>query len=159
MKLKIVTDCQSLTLTLSKKLLNPKISRWALELQDYDYEIEHRVGTRMGHVDALSRCTNIMIINDNSFENSLASAQHRDSIIKNIMSTLENKDSPLYSLVDGLVYRKVGDNIMFYVPAQMENSVIRTHHEAMCHIGVAKLCEFLKRINSVDDIKSKIIHR
>lgn len=155
-KFKIVTDCQSLTLTLNKKLLNPKISRWALELQDYDYEVEHRIGKRMGHVDALSRCTNIMIIDDNSFENCLYAAQHRDPTIKNIMSMLEEKESPIYSLVNGLVYRKMGDDILFYVPAQMENSVIRTHHEAMCHLGVVKLCEFLRRTYWFPSMTSKV---
>lgn len=52
-RFKIITDCKSLTLTLSKKMLNPRISRWALELQDLDYVIEHRGGERMKHVDAL----------------------------------------------------------------------------------------------------------
>lgn len=52
---KIVTDCNSLTLTLNKKDINPRIARWALELQNYDYELEHRSGKRMQHVDALSR--------------------------------------------------------------------------------------------------------
>lgn len=41
-RFKIITDCKSLTLTLNKKLINPRISRWALELQDYDYVTEHR---------------------------------------------------------------------------------------------------------------------
>lgn len=52
----IRTDCSSLTLTLNKKETNPRIARWALELENYDYQIEHRSGINMGHVDALSRC-------------------------------------------------------------------------------------------------------
>lgn len=54
----IVTDCNSLTMTLNKKAINPRIARWALELENYDYSIQHRSGVRMGHVDALSRCHN-----------------------------------------------------------------------------------------------------
>lgn len=53
---RIITDCNSLTLTLNKKAINPRIARWALELEDYDYTIQHRSGSRMGHVDALSSC-------------------------------------------------------------------------------------------------------
>lgn len=52
----IVTDCNSLAMTLNKKAINPRIARWALELEDYNYSIQHRSGVRMGHVDALSRC-------------------------------------------------------------------------------------------------------
>jgi len=57
---KIVTDCNSITLTLHKKDINPRIARWALFLQNYSYEIEHRPGSKMQHVDALSRCRHIL---------------------------------------------------------------------------------------------------
>ncbi|GFW61707.1 uncharacterized protein TNCV_3706421 [Trichonephila clavipes] len=40
---------------MSKKDLNTRIARWALNLQDYDYTILHRSGSQMAHVDALSR--------------------------------------------------------------------------------------------------------
>ncbi|GFV99425.1 retrovirus-related Pol polyprotein from transposon 17.6 [Trichonephila clavipes] len=40
---------------LCKKELITRIARWALQLEEFDYEIEHRTGSRMKHVDALSR--------------------------------------------------------------------------------------------------------
>lgn len=64
---KIITDCNALKMTLQKKDINPRIARWALELQNYDYVIEHRPGDRMKHVDALSRSFNINIVDDNPF--------------------------------------------------------------------------------------------
>ncbi|GFW76314.1 retrovirus-related Pol polyprotein from transposon 17.6 [Trichonephila clavipes] len=39
----------------AKKELITRIARWALQLEEFDYEIEHRAGSRMKHVDALSR--------------------------------------------------------------------------------------------------------
>lgn len=48
-----VTDCNSLKLTLDKRDVNPRISRWAHTLQSYDFKIEHRPGSKMTHVDAL----------------------------------------------------------------------------------------------------------
>ncbi|GFV00873.1 retrovirus-related Pol polyprotein from transposon 412 [Trichonephila clavipes] len=39
----------------TKKELITCIARWALQLEEFDYEIEHRAGSRMKHVDALSR--------------------------------------------------------------------------------------------------------
>ncbi|GFT75264.1 tigger transposable element-derived protein 1 [Trichonephila clavipes] len=40
---------------MSKKDLNTRIARWALNLQDYDCTILHRLAHKLTHVDALSR--------------------------------------------------------------------------------------------------------
>lgn len=42
LKFKIITDCQDLSLTLKKKKTNPRIARWVLEMQSFDYILEHR---------------------------------------------------------------------------------------------------------------------
>ncbi|GFW65231.1 retrovirus-related Pol polyprotein from transposon 297 [Trichonephila clavipes] len=55
MPFKIITDCNAFTKTMSKKDINTRIARWALNLQDYDYTILHHSGSQMAHVDALSR--------------------------------------------------------------------------------------------------------
>lgn len=52
---KIVTDCRAFTLTMSKKDLCVRAARWALLLEEFSYEIVHRPGKDMTHVDALSR--------------------------------------------------------------------------------------------------------
>ena len=54
-KFKILTDCNSLKQTSDKKDVNDRISRWALKLERYDKTIEHRLGSKMCHVDAFSR--------------------------------------------------------------------------------------------------------
>ncbi|GFX25296.1 retrovirus-related Pol polyprotein from transposon 17.6 [Trichonephila clavipes] len=51
---KIVTDCSAFQKTMQKKELITRIARWALQLEKFDYEKEHRAGSRMKHVDALS---------------------------------------------------------------------------------------------------------
>lgn len=82
LKFKIITDCQALSLTLNKKETNPRIARWVLEMQNYDYSLEHRAGSRMLHVDALSR--QVFVVEDNSFDRNLALCQNDDQVIKEI---------------------------------------------------------------------------
>lgn len=45
-KFKIVTDCNSLTMALKKRDINPRIERWVMELQEHDYVAEHREGKK-----------------------------------------------------------------------------------------------------------------
>jgi hypothetical protein len=51
---KVLTDCSALRTTFSKRDLIPRVARWWLEVQDFNFSIEHRPGNRMTHVDALS---------------------------------------------------------------------------------------------------------
>ena len=51
--------------------MNPRIARWALLFQNYDFSIEHRAGSKMKHVYALSQNTDILILNLNTFEETL----------------------------------------------------------------------------------------
>jgi len=138
---KIVTDCNSLRLTLDKQTINPRISRWALLLQNYDFEIIHRPGTGMGHVDALSRCHNILILEANTFEQILAIKQGIDENIVKIRNNLQVRSDKKFELRESLVYRKEKDKLLFYVPQSMENNVIRSCHDDMAHVGVEKVIE------------------
>lgn len=156
-RFKIVTDCLSLTLTLNKKLLNPRIHRWALEMQSFDYTIEHRSSNRMTHVDALSRCSGILVIEEgDSFETLLAVEQRRDPIISEISAKLESGEDEYFALINGLVYRKSNDRVTFYVPRQMEQKVIQTHHESLCHLGIAKCHEYIGKTYWFPGMRAKI---
>ncbi|KAK9730631.1 Reverse transcriptase (RNA-dependent DNA polymerase) [Popillia japonica] len=52
---KIITDCNAFQKTMHKKELTTRVAIWALLLEEFNYQIEHRSGSRMRHVDALSR--------------------------------------------------------------------------------------------------------
>jgi hypothetical protein len=51
----VFTDCNAIRATALKKDLHPRIARWWVKLQDYDFTIEYRPGSKMAHVDYLSR--------------------------------------------------------------------------------------------------------
>lgn len=153
-KFKIITDCQALSLTLNKKETNPRISRWALEMQSFDYVLEHRAGSRMMHVDALSR--QVLIIEDNSLDRNLALRQDNDDTIKDIRVRLETSEDKYYEMRNGLVYRKLEDRILFYVPCCMEQSILHAYHNEMGHVGPEKTMQNILATYWFPRMKSKV---
>lgn len=153
---KIVTDCNSLKQTLERKEINPRIMRWSLILRNYNYTLEHRSSDSMKHVDALSRQFSVLIITENSFERNLEILQDLDVNIKSLKETLSEGEHKLFELNNGLVYRKVGNKLLFYVPESMEDNVIRANHEQVGHQGVSKTHEFLSRVYWFPDMRAKI---
>lgn len=146
-KFKIVTDCDSFRLTLNKKDVNPRISRLALFLQNYDYEIIHRPGRRMGHVDALSRCHSVLVLEGSTLERTLSICQDHDEEILKIRSGFEKGDVKFYELRDGLVYRKdKNKKLLFYVLGSMESNMIRTCHDDLGHVGLDNVVESITRV-------------
>ncbi|GFS61904.1 retrovirus-related Pol polyprotein from transposon 17.6 [Trichonephila clavipes] len=77
---------------MQKKDLITRIARWALPLEEFDYEIEHRAGSRMKHVDALSRYPVMMVCND-TLTSKLKKAQEEDDNIQTFKSLLEKQES------------------------------------------------------------------
>lgn len=94
MHFKLITDCNSLKLTLEKKDVNLRILRWSLILHNYDFDLEHKKAERMKHVDALNRC--IMVLEGTNFEDTLCILQEKDEDILNIKNQLFNSEDAFY---------------------------------------------------------------
>ncbi|XP_043263615.1 uncharacterized protein LOC122403885 [Colletes gigas] len=155
-RFRIITDCDSFRLTLGKQNVNPRISRWALYLQDFDYEIHHRPGKRMNHVDALSRCHSVLVIEGNTFEQTLSVCQNKDPEIGKIRDQLEKGELKQFELRDGLVYRKDRTKkLLFYVPRSMEDNVIRTCHDDLGHVGQDKVVSNLGKLYWFPNLREK----
>lgn len=52
---KLVNDCSAVKSSVKKKEINARVARWALELDEYEYDPEYRKAEQMCHDDALSR--------------------------------------------------------------------------------------------------------
>lgn len=153
----IVTDCNSLAMTLSKKQINPRIARWALEFENYDYKIVHRGNDRMRHVDALSRNVEVLVTEAMSLEQTLAIEQGRDESIEKLRSDLEERPNASFDLQNGLVYKTNSDGLLrFYVPASMESNVIRAGHDDMGHFGVEKVMSQISKAYWFPKMKEKV---
>jgi len=141
-KFKIVTDCAALKQTLDKTKPCPKIARWIMTLEEYDKIIIHRSGSRMRHVDALSRYP-VMNIIENSIIVKIKEAQKNDSELKAIMKILEHKAYEDYLLRKGVLYKYKDGQELLVLPKSMYYEVIQMAHNKG-HFSVKRTEENLK---------------
>ena len=125
-------------------------------MQRYDYTFEHRIGSRMSHVDALSR--QILIIEDNSFDRNLALCQQEDETIAKICKHLEETEDKFYEMRNGSVYRKYDGRLLFYVPTTLEASKMHKYHNELGHVGVEKLMRSILDSYWFPKMKFKVSH-
>ncbi|GFW40240.1 transposable element Tcb2 transposase [Trichonephila clavipes] len=124
-RFKIVTDCSAFQKTMQKKELITRIARWALQLEEFDYEIEHRAGSRMKHVDALSRYPVMMVCND-TLTSKLKNAQEEDDNIQTLKSLLEKQESEEF--FERNANKKTGKKEEFLNPISKESIPLSTYH-------------------------------
>ncbi|GFX57093.1 transposon Tf2-11 polyprotein [Trichonephila clavipes] len=141
-KFKIVTDCSAFQKTMSKKQLTPKIARWALFLEDFNYEIIHRPGKQMGHVDCLSRYP-VMTITYDEITTKLANCQRNDEYINSLKTLLENKQINDFVKND-VLYKIENDNDVLVVPQQMQTEIVKNIH-SKGHLGINKTESMVKQ--------------
>lgn len=150
---KIVTDCNAFAMTLNKKDLCTRIARWALLMQDFDYEVEHRSGSKMNHVDALSRYP-VMIIQD-SLVTKIKTAQEQDSEIQTIKEILKLKPYSDFLLKSDILYKFIDGEELLVVPESMQIDIIRNAHDRG-HYASKRTEETLKHQFYIPKVKEKI---
>ncbi|GFY31347.1 transposon Tf2-6 polyprotein [Trichonephila clavipes] len=124
----IITDCSAFQKTMDKKDLVTRIARWALLLEKYDYEIVHRSGQRMQHVDALSRYPVTMITSD-TLTARLQRAQQEDENIQNLKSLIGTNNATDFFTRNEILYKYVEGRELIAVPRDMQTELIKSAHE------------------------------
>lgn len=93
----------------------------------------------MTHVDELSRCDFVAVVQDNPFESNMIVAQNLDEQIGKIKLQLGKSENKFFEIRNGVVYRKINDKLLFYGPSEMEKSILFKYHDELGHMGV-ELC-------------------
>ncbi|GFV95734.1 retrovirus-related Pol polyprotein from transposon 412 [Trichonephila clavipes] len=148
---KIITDCDALVKTLSKKELNPSIARWVLYLQEFNYTIEHGTGSK---VDALSRRPHCMLI-QYSVQLQFLKAQQADDQITAIKTLLETTPQDNYIVKNKLLYKTVNGTDLLVVPDEMLASIIKTAHERG-HFAVLRTQDLVSKDFYIPRLKDKV---
>lgn len=159
-KFKILTDCNAFRLTLTKRDINPRIGRWWLAIQEFDFEVEYRPGSKMAHVDALSRnplreqmdeTYQAMTVNI-SQDDWVLSRQKNDDHCKYLLDVMskdpvtkeERRIHEEYVIVDQKLFRQTPDGRKWVVPRGCRAQVVNLYHEGV-HLGYEKTLSTVKK--------------
>lgn len=145
---KIITDCQAFALTMRKKDLCVRVARWALLLEEFDYQVEHRAGSSMRHVDALSRhpLPAVMAIEEDArgIIARLKRAQVQDDDLRQLRDDIGRYEAEGYRLRNELLYKEIDDVLLVVVPRSMRIQIVRQAHE-LGHFGITKTEALVRR--------------
>jgi len=131
---RIVTDCKAFVQTMSKKDACMRVARWALEIEEFQYKVEHRPGTSMRHADALSRNpVECFVLEMKETQDALIAqikrAQIDDPEIKEIVESVQCERNKDFILSNGILYKEQLGNFLLAVPKTMQQEVILRAHE------------------------------
>ena len=114
----IYTDCSAVRYTLQPRAKpSARTMRWLMRIQEYDFEIKHRPGAQVRHVDALSRnlpknttAQKALVLAATASElNRRSAAQKTDGTIQEIIKSLqlgERKHANNYQVSKGVLQRR-----------------------------------------------------
>ncbi|GFY24540.1 transposon Tf2-11 polyprotein [Trichonephila clavipes] len=155
MPFKIITDCNAFTKTMSKKDLNTRITRWALNLQDHNYTILHRSGSQMAHVDALSRIQVLTNQCTDSIVHRIKESQELDPHILSIKALLQNGPYDNYCVKNNILYKFIDGAEVLVIPDEMQHHFIKNAHDKG-HFSVKRTLEHIKIKYFIPQLQSKI---
>lgn len=148
---KIVTDCQALKTAMNKKDVR-KIATWLMELQPFNFEIVHRQGSQMQHVDALSR---MYVIQTPSLLHNMKKAQYEDEHIMTIIEVIKVKPYNDYVIYNGLLCKFSNSKYTIVVPEAMEmNLILKIHQEG--HFKYKKLEALINNEFYIKNLQQKV---
>lgn len=167
----VVTDCQALVYMNAQRTTKPQIARWYDMIQEFDFSVRHRSGTRMLHVDSLSRSPveepsetldNIVearmeVLVAGTIDDQMLTVQRGDRELRELIDILErpcdnrtaNEAAKTrgYALCNSKLMRKGTDEVAdkVVVPKSMRKAIVVRCHDLQGHFStdrtVAKIKE------------------
>lgn len=166
----IIADHASLKWLMHLKDLTGRLARWSLQIQAFDFEIEHRKGSENVVADMLSRSPQNLVIEELTKENYLdfETNDFQSEEYLELLSTIrENQEKlPDLKINEGLIFKKtVGDNNFendinwkLWIPSTMTEIIIGKAHNSPTesHGGITKTSGRIKRFFYCQKICQKV---
>lgn len=179
----VITDHASLKWLMSQTDLSTRLARWALKLQGYRFNIEHRKGSQNVVPDTLSRAntddlSEVLCVselgNDSGVFVDINSAHFNSEDYKKLLERVRNNidATPDLKIIDGFLYRRtehaIGEQTTddmawkLWIPQSLIPELLKKHHDdpLSSHCGINKTLERIRRYyfwpNLVNDVKNYI---
>ncbi|UYV70924.1 hypothetical protein LAZ67_8001121, partial [Cordylochernes scorpioides] len=172
-KFTVVTDCQALVY-MNAKNTNPQIARWYNLIQEYDFDIRHKPGEKMAHVDIMSRAPvddprdtmeeivekNLEVCFTITLEEQIMMIQHYDPELRALIQIFrkdpcdrtvgEQNRINDYSHKGGRLFRMVKngeeERALYVIPKSMRKSLVVKFHDLMGHFAVDRTVNKIKEL-------------
>ncbi|RWS19895.1 transposon Tf2-1 polyprotein-like isoform X1, partial [Leptotrombidium deliense] len=161
----LVTDCEAVRQGLQKRYMVPRIARYVLQLQEFNFKVVHRPGRLMEHVDSLSRnAVKTDEVTDNfearfdvyaiNIESDwIIVAQQKDDFCQTLMTAITQRTSGTgltaegrFSLTNGHIYKvEKGQPKRLVVPFALRRKLITDTHEKYGHPAVDATMDALQQ--------------
>lgn len=157
-KFTVVTDCEALMHIHVGSTKNPQMIRWQNELSEYDYDIRHRPGIKMLHVDALSRAPvedvqrevfSISRIEDELlvYQRGDADIQRKIQLLKKTedgRSAAEKGEIDGFEVQHGLLYKNEEGKLKLVRIKALRKSLTVRYHDLQGHFGLDRTLHRIK---------------
>jgi transposase InsO family protein len=125
---------------------NSRLMRWSLRLSKFDFEIEHVPGSKIKHVDALSRHVGLVEETHLMSKEVMMKEQTRDFFSKELVQNCLTANSKYFLDMDGVLYRRVkSKQPKVVVPQSLIQEVIAENHNPIfvAHPGNKRTLELI----------------
>jgi len=120
---------------------NSRLLRWSLKLSELDFVVEHRAGSKMGHVDALRRHVGAITNPDPLSRQNVQQEQRKDAFCRTQTPRTYHSKSEYFPDSHNVVYRRQQNGKhQLVVPQSLIQDVIRENHDPkyVVHPGIKR---------------------
>jgi hypothetical protein len=145
-KFLVRTDCAALKYLHKFADNNSRLLRWSLRLAEFDFEVEHRPGTKIRHVDALSRHVQTVTTDHTLSKEVVKAEQKADMFCSTLRVGKAGGRTEFFHDEDGVIYRRRRDgDHQLVVPESLVREVIAQNHDPIyaSHPGQKRTFEIL----------------